>query len=202
VAGLFAAALCVIPTTAPHSGSGGWLHPPTPIPLRTGARVVVLLVTAHPDDEAMFFGPTLTSLAERKQRGDDVEVHLLCLSTGDYDGLGEVRVRELTAACGVLGVASSRVTVIDDRSMRDGPHEAWPPGLVARHIGSAIAATGADVVLSFDDVGVSGHANHVSAGVGVELAVAESGRDVTALCVGRVLRRAFCSLSRFYIASL
>jgi hypothetical protein len=37
----------------------------------------VLLVTAHPDDEAMFFVPTITAL-----RASDADVVLLCLSTG------------------------------------------------------------------------------------------------------------------------
>ena len=36
-----------------------------------------VLVTAHPDDEAMFFGPTILRLIEQGLR-----VALLCLSTG------------------------------------------------------------------------------------------------------------------------
>lgn len=38
----------------------------------------VLLVTAHPDDESMFFGPTILSLSRRK----DCKIYLLCLSNG------------------------------------------------------------------------------------------------------------------------
>jgi N-acetylglucosaminylphosphatidylinositol deacetylase len=41
----------------------------------------VLILTAHPDDECMFFGPTITSLVRAKTR-----VHVLCLSTG-IDGI-------------------------------------------------------------------------------------------------------------------
>ena len=37
-----------------------------------------LFVTAHPDDECMFFGPVIYSLTQRK----DTQVYLLCLSTG------------------------------------------------------------------------------------------------------------------------
>ena len=37
----------------------------------------MLLVTAHPDDECMFFAPTVTSLVAR-----GAELWLLCLSTG------------------------------------------------------------------------------------------------------------------------
>lgn len=38
----------------------------------------VLIVTAHPDDEAMFFGPTILSLANRP----NCTIYLLCLSNG------------------------------------------------------------------------------------------------------------------------
>lgn len=38
----------------------------------------VLIVTAHPDDETMFFGPTILSLTKRS----DCDVYLLCLSNG------------------------------------------------------------------------------------------------------------------------
>ena len=37
----------------------------------------VLLITAHPDDECMFFAPTIISLTQ-----SNVEVFLLCLSEG------------------------------------------------------------------------------------------------------------------------
>lgn len=40
----------------------------------------VLIVIAHPDDESMFFGPTILSLTKR----NDCQVYLLCLSNGLY----------------------------------------------------------------------------------------------------------------------
>ena len=36
----------------------------------------VLLLTAHPDDECMFFSPTIIQLSKR------AKIHVLCLSTG------------------------------------------------------------------------------------------------------------------------
>lgn len=41
----------------------------------------VLIVTAHPDDECMFFGPTILSLIGRKQ----CQIYLLCLSNGEIN---------------------------------------------------------------------------------------------------------------------
>ena len=37
----------------------------------------ILVVTAHPDDESLFFGPTITALRNAQQ-----EVFLLCMTTG------------------------------------------------------------------------------------------------------------------------
>jgi len=39
----------------------------------------VLLITAHPDDECMFFGPVIQKLSKMK----DVHLFLMCLSVGN-----------------------------------------------------------------------------------------------------------------------
>lgn len=40
----------------------------------------VLFVIAHPDDECMFFGPTILTYTKKK----NCEVYLMCLTTGLY----------------------------------------------------------------------------------------------------------------------
>ena len=67
----------------------------------------ILLVIAHPDDECMFFTPSVRYF---RNRGDRVD--LLCLSTGNFDGMGPVRRGELEKSAAVLGINS--VTIIDD----------------------------------------------------------------------------------------
>ena len=47
--------------------------------LEDAAPGTALLVTAHPDDESMYFVPTVVALRERGWH-----VHLLCLSNGVY----------------------------------------------------------------------------------------------------------------------
>lgn len=39
----------------------------------------VLLITAHPDDECMFFGPAIQKLSKM----EDVQLYLMCLSVGN-----------------------------------------------------------------------------------------------------------------------
>ena len=94
----------------------------------------ILFVTAHPDDECMFFAPCIQQLSRL------CEVHLLCLSSGeqhrlqtydtdrlpflplrpsnlsgDYYGQGDDRKKELRESCGTLGIWPTNVSVIDHR---------------------------------------------------------------------------------------
>ena len=53
----------------------------------------VLYVTAHPDDECMFFTPTIYAMNKAKSN-----LYLLVLSNGGYDGLGKIREKEMEKA--------------------------------------------------------------------------------------------------------
>ncbi|KAJ9180910.1 hypothetical protein P3X46_009097 [Hevea brasiliensis] len=68
----------------------------------------VLLVVAHPDDESMFFSPTISYLISRGHN-----LHILCLSIGNADGMGNARKHELYKACAVLKVPVQQVNVLD-----------------------------------------------------------------------------------------
>ena len=59
----------------------------------------VLLVTAHPDDECMFFTPSIRSFIE-----EGYSIDLLCLSRGNYDGQGEIRAKEVSKSASILGI--------------------------------------------------------------------------------------------------
>ena len=142
---------------------------PTPPPPRSAvsagpSKPAALLVTAHPDDEAMFFAPTLLALARV-----GVPVTVLCLSTGDADGLGRVRSKELERACEVLNVPRSRVELLDDPDLRDGFRSVWPAERVAAAVAAAVKKHGTGRVITFDARGVSGHPNHIATHRGVRL---------------------------------
>lgn len=136
-----------------------------PLPIGTNAKV--LLVIAHPDDETMFFAPTLRALTSAGHR-----VFVLCLSSGDFYGLGKQRIPEIREACHHLGVNRGDVTVLDYHDLRDG--SAWE----ARRLGEVVMrhteTLSVDTILTFDTRGVSGHPNHSSCFHGVQHAYTHS----------------------------
>ncbi|KAJ2490728.1 hypothetical protein IWW37_002930 [Coemansia sp. RSA 2050] len=124
----------------------------------------VLFVTAHPDDECMFFSPTLAYLSRRS----DVTVSLLCLTTGNHDQLGEVRKKELLKSAVTFGVTPDSVIIVDDQHLPDSPKKAWNLALVAKTVEAVVVAGDVDTIFTFDGRGVSGHQNHIAAYMGVK----------------------------------
>ncbi|XP_021494829.1 N-acetylglucosaminyl-phosphatidylinositol de-N-acetylase isoform X2 [Meriones unguiculatus] len=122
---------------------------------RAGSRA--LLVIAHPDDEAMFFAPSVLGLARLEQR-----VSLLCFSSGNFYNQGEIRKKELLQSCEVLGIPPSRVMIIDNREFPDHPGVQWDTELVASTLLQHINVNDINLVVTFDAEGVSGHSNHVA----------------------------------------
>lgn len=130
--------------------------------IRTKAKVFqnvrrVLLVTAHPDDECMFFGPAIIKLREAK-----CQIYLLCLSTGNAYNMGLQRKQELWDACELLGIPASNILLYNSPHMPDDPTVRWEEAIVASLILSLIEIYEADTVITFDKDGVSGHPNHCS----------------------------------------
>ncbi|XP_016332479.1 N-acetylglucosaminyl-phosphatidylinositol de-N-acetylase-like [Sinocyclocheilus anshuiensis] len=126
-------------------------------PRVTASETRALLVTAHPDDECMFFAPTVLKLVESQ-----AAVYLLCLSTGNYNSQGLQRKRELLESCAVLGIPSDHVTIIDYKELPDDPAVQWSTALISSLILKHIRNYSISVVLTFDGSGVSGHANHIA----------------------------------------
>ncbi|KAJ2902627.1 N-acetylglucosaminyl-phosphatidylinositol de-N-acetylase [Zalerion maritima] len=133
----------------------------------------ICLLIAHPDDEAMFFSPTLLALTE-PSTGNHVKI--LCLSSGDAEGLGETRKRELVKSGMKLGLRREEdIYVHEDKSkFPDSMTTPWSGSDVSALLDSAFAPSSAsrssdsppavniDVLVSFDPTGVSGHINHRS----------------------------------------
>lgn len=135
-----------------------------------GKRICLLI--AHPDDEAMFFAPTVLALT-RPELGNHLKI--LCLSSGNADGLGSVRAKELVVSGLHLGVRNaSDVLIMDDERFQDSMTASWDSkainGLLTSTFAPKMASikpnqkpeTNIDVLITFDKNGVSGHANHRS----------------------------------------
>ncbi|KAK4239603.1 putative deacetylase LmbE-like domain-containing protein [Achaetomium macrosporum] len=133
----------------------------------------ICLLIAHPDDEAMFFAPTVMALA-RPETGNHVKI--LCLSSGNADGLGETRKRELAKSGLILGLRKADdVFVVDKPEFPDSMTTTWDTANISSLLCSAFAPNLArsrntdtaptasiDVLITFDAGGVSGHPNHIS----------------------------------------
>ncbi|KAK4242987.1 putative deacetylase LmbE-like domain-containing protein [Corynascus novoguineensis] len=138
----------------------------------------ICLLIAHPDDEAMFFAPTLLALT-RPELGNYVKI--LCLSSGNAYGLGETRKKELIKSCMMLGVhKEDDVWIEESPDLPDSMTATWDatkisnllcvpfaPDLVNKKSASAKRPANAptasiDVLITFDRHGVSGHPNHAS----------------------------------------
>ncbi|KAJ7970230.1 N-acetylglucosaminyl-phosphatidylinositol de-N-acetylase [Quillaja saponaria] len=122
----------------------------------------VLLVIAHPDDESMFFTPTIGYLTSRGHN-----IHILCLSIGNADGKGSTRKLELHQACTILKVPVQNAKVLDHPDLQDGFGKVWNHTLLAKIIEDEMISHGINLIITFDDHGVSGHCNHRDVHFGV-----------------------------------
>ncbi|KAF1868381.1 hypothetical protein Lal_00008188 [Lupinus albus] len=122
----------------------------------------VLLVIAHPDDESMFFTPAINFLTSR---GHNVQI--LCLSVGDADGKGHIRKQELFQACVALKVPMQQVKIVNHPDLQDGFGKVWNHSLLANIIEEEITIHCINMVITFDNYGVSGHCNHRDVHYGV-----------------------------------
>lgn len=151
------------------------LIPPPPPPAQLRNAKIVLLI-AHPDDESMFFSPTLTSLTS-PHLGNHIKI--LCLSTGNSEGIGDRRRKELEVAAVKLGLrAKEDVLVLDDERFKDGMREDWDTKEISKVLVSAFAPDAGrdekkkrnkggpkatiDAIITFDAYGVSSHPNHIA----------------------------------------
>jgi N-acetylglucosaminylphosphatidylinositol deacetylase len=156
-------------------------------------QTVHVIVIAHPDDESMFFIPTIRSILRdgSNKNGGCGMVWLLCLTTGNYDGLGEARKQEVIQAAKLLGICNVIVRDDDETGLKDHPRERWDKVKVAgvvrltlleehRILMTTMTKQGNDdlndnnvdchyqyVLVTFDSHGISGHVNHIDTYHGV-----------------------------------
>ncbi|KAJ7930421.1 N-acetylglucosaminylphosphatidylinositoldeacety la se [Mycena leptocephala] len=139
--------------------------------LSAGHKRRTLLLTAHPDDETFFFSPTLTALSPRpilpmlgfKGLGD---VFVVCLSTGNAKGLGNVRKEEFERAMDIFGIRQGRRFILDHPYLQDNKTAAWDPAIIANELHPLVVEYEITTILTFDGHGITGHPNHWSTSAG------------------------------------
>eukprot|EP00884_Botryococcus_braunii_P012724 jgi/Botrbrau1/21452/Bobra.0216s0060.1 len=128
------------------------------MPLESPGRI--MLVTAHPDDEAMFFVPVVQSLRSMK-----LHIMLLCLSDGNARGKGWTRAAELSLACKQLNIKFFKIA--RDARLQDGMKTVWDKRVIASIVVEEIWRCRIKTVITFDKRGMSGHPNHTAVYEGV-----------------------------------
>jgi LmbE family N-acetylglucosaminyl deacetylase len=132
----------------------------------------VVVVHAHPDDEAIFTGATIVRLARHGVRV--VLVAATCGEQGDPrvrlrrgESIQQRRRAELERSCDLLGV--QRLVLLGyadsgaDRSggYADGSLAAAAPGQVARRLAAVVEQESATTLIHYDTGGIYGHPDHV-----------------------------------------
>ncbi|KIR56029.1 N-acetylglucosaminylphosphatidylinositol deacetylase [Cryptococcus gattii Ru294] len=120
-----------------------------------GDKPSALIVTAHPDDEVMFFSPTILNLI-----GAGWDVRGLCLSTGNSEDLGQSRKEEFIKSYAALGVPAENLEIIDHPDLPDGLTTEWDTTLVSNIVRDSLSSHPVDIIVTFDPKGITSHPNH------------------------------------------
>jgi N-acetyl-1-D-myo-inositol-2-amino-2-deoxy-alpha-D-glucopyranoside deacetylase len=141
----------------------------------------LLLVHAHPDDEALGTGGTIAKYAAEGAHvclitctngevGEIAEVPELGTVDEIRPRLGEVRRLELEAACRELGDVDLRMLGYHDSGMEGTPENDAPIAFVNQELDDVVAKivdvireVGAQVLVTYDDYGLYGHPDHIRA---------------------------------------
>jgi LmbE family N-acetylglucosaminyl deacetylase len=169
----------------------------------------VIVLHAHPDDEAIFTGLTLHRLTSSGARvvlvtatDGAAGVPRVALPRGET--LRSRRLAELERACDVLGVSRLEVLGYADSGAHGGPYGAGTLGAaavtdVARRVAQIADREGASTLVHYDPAGIYGHIDHVQvhrAGATVTRSLRLAGYQATVdpaiVCAGpgHVLQRA------------
>ena len=139
------------------------------------ARLTVLSIFAHPDDEAFGSGGTLAALVRKGHKlitvcatnGDVGEISDPALATPE--NLWEVRQEELRRAMAVTGISDVRFLGYRDSGMDGTPDNDHPsclfqadPAKVEAQISALMDELSPDIVLTHDPTGAYGHLDHVT----------------------------------------
>ena len=132
----------------------------------------VLLIIAHPDDEIMFWSPTIKNFQKY-----NISLKILCLSNGNYDGLGELREKEFDNISKELNLLDNKL--INVPGLQDNIKEKWNKVEVAKQIKEMIDNhNDIKTIITFDGNGVTKHPNHISCNDGLKYFLENNGNEL------------------------
>ena len=143
-------------------------------------RLTLMTVMGHPDDETMWAGGTMARYAHEGLRvvcvtctaGENGDIVVPELDTPENRAhLGEIRVEELTRALARLGPIESRRLGYGDSGVMHSPLNADPRSFWQADLDEAtgrlvriVREVMPDVIVTFDETGITGHPDHIRAG--------------------------------------
>ena len=71
----------------------------------------VALVIAHPDDEVMFFAPSLIKIMKEIGREN---FYLVCITSGNRYDVGDIREKELIRSGHTMGIPRKNIVQVND----------------------------------------------------------------------------------------
>jgi len=115
----------------------------------------VALIIAHPDDEVMFFAPTVLNIIKSNR-----ELYIICMTNGNYENQGKIREKELLQSCMTLGIHRNNVVQLDEKSFPDNSSLRWDLSLLVEKLEETLVKYSIQTIITFGAYGVSGHCNH------------------------------------------
>ena len=148
----------------------------------------LLVVTAHPDDESYGCAGTLALHTRRGSR-----IHLLCATAGErgqshlpkpiaLKTMARRRARELRAAAKVLGIHKVQILNIPDGTVAKNLSK------LTRTVKEATQKFNPDCIVSFGPCGITGHRDHIAAGIAARRVAQASGIPFAAMVLSLTLQ--------------
>lgn len=122
----------------------------------------ILLVLAHPDDESFLCGGTVVKYIK-----SGWEVELVCATNGEKgeigllenvtpNELGNIRQKELTQACKILGINKIMLLEYPDLGL-----DKTIPGDIEDRLFKIFTESVPDIIITFDTSGITNHPDHM-----------------------------------------